>query len=402
MRNERPQKPSRLPRRAWFKLVVPLLSLAFVAAMIEAGLRLAGYDPIASATEGRAFFLAASPRPDLEYTLVPGTSGRAWGCAVSIDSLGFRDREYARRKPDGVYRILIIGDSVTFGNRLSADDTYPEQLEAMCARAGENVEVLNLGVGGYDTLNEVAFLESRGQDLDADRVVVGFCINDAGVHSANLSYVRFLERCGALVRASRLVQLVSVRFDRAAALREFETANRDDVFAERYAGRIASLDDDPEVQRMIASVDDYLEEHPRGPRLPYASWYASPDRVGRLRYAFDRLCALSTAGGYEVTVLIIPLLDEEGHAPLYDSVYAIVAHEARRAGFDVLNARDTFQAAGMERLMQIHERRPDPIHPHAGGHEMLARLLHDHLFGDGADVTAHADTQKETCRRSGR
>ena len=364
----------------WFKLVLPLGALALVVIAIEVGLRLAGYDPLRKATEGTAFFLAPSEDRDLPYVLVPHTQGRAWGCDVSVNSLGFRDREYERHKPDGVYRILVIGDSITFGNRMRVADTYPEQLEAMCAQAGARVEVMNMGVGGYDPLNEVALIERRGQELEPDHVIVGYCINDAGVQSANLSIVRFLEEQPALVRASRLVQLVGVRLDRNERARDFQESNREAVFASEYADRIRPIDDDPEVRRLIADVDDYLEAHPPGPRLPYAAWYASPARVGRVRYAFEALRDLARTGGYQVTVLIIPLLDEEGHAPLYDHVYAIVEHEARRAGFAVVNARPAFQAAGMRRLALLRGRQPDPLHPNAAGHETMARLLYDHLL----------------------
>lgn len=367
-------------RDVGFRLIVPLLAVAGVLIALEIALRVAGYDPIGRATEGTGFFLAASDDPDLAYVLVPNTGGRAWGCEVSVNSLGFRDREYERQKPDGVTRILVLGDSITFGNHMPVADTYPEQLEALCAEAGARVEVLNLGVGGYDLLDEIALLERRGQALAPDRVVVGYCINDAGVQSANLSFIRFIEQQGRLVRASRLVQLVSVRFDRAVHARDFREANREDVFARRYADRIRTLDDDPAVGALIAAVDGYLEAHPPGPRLPYAAWYASPARVGRIRYGFERLRDLAREGGYEVTVLIIPLLEEEGQAELYDRVYAIVEHEARRAGFDVLNARPAFAAAGMRDLALVREGRGDALHPNAAAHRMLARLLHDHLF----------------------
>jgi len=371
-------------RHVWFKLTVPLLALALVVLAIEVALRVAGYNPLQKATEGTGFFLAASADPDLAYVLVPDTRGRAWGADISINSLGFRDRDYDHKKPDGAYRILVIGDSITFGNRMLVADTYPEQLEAMCVEADRRVEVLNMGVGGYDPLNEVALLERRGQDLAPDRVVVGYCINDAGVQSANLSIIRFLEQQPALVRASRLVQLVSVRIDRTAQARDFQESNREDVFERRYEDRIRPLDDDPEIRELIAAVDRYIEAHPPGPRLPYASWYASTARVGRIRYAFERLRDLAAQGAYEVTVLIIPLLDEEGHAPLYDGVYAIVEHEARRVGFDVVSARPTFQAAGMQNLALLRGRHPDPLHPNAAAHEMLARLLYDHLFAKDA------------------
>ncbi|MDH3217187.1 MAG: hypothetical protein OEN01_13035 [Candidatus Krumholzibacteria bacterium] len=78
------------------------------------------------------------------------------------------------------------------------------------------------------------------------------------------------------------------------------------------------------------------------------------------------------------------MADEEDHAPLYNGVYAIVEHEARRVGFDVVSARPAFQAAGMQNLALLRGRHPDPLHPNAAAHEMLARLLYDQLFAADA------------------
>src|SRR2546430_1564409 len=48
---------------------------------------------------------------------------------VKINSLGMRDREYSVEKPKGTYRILVLGDSYTFGSGVQADETYAKLLE---------------------------------------------------------------------------------------------------------------------------------------------------------------------------------------------------------------------------------------------------------------------------------
>ena len=58
---------------------------------------------------------------------------------MKISSHGFRDQEYDIEKDVGTYRIAALGDSVTFGNRLLAEETYPEQLEALGNEAGKNL-----------------------------------------------------------------------------------------------------------------------------------------------------------------------------------------------------------------------------------------------------------------------
>jgi lysophospholipase L1-like esterase len=61
--------------------------------------------------------------------------------------LGFRDREYPVEKT-GKFRILVIGDSFTFGWGVALADTWVKQLERKLQAAGADVEVLNLGRSG--------------------------------------------------------------------------------------------------------------------------------------------------------------------------------------------------------------------------------------------------------------
>jgi hypothetical protein len=60
----------------------------------------------------------------------PAVYGRDARWTIVTNSEGYRggEREY-RARPDGVYRILAVGDSVTFGFNVDQDDTYPHRLE---------------------------------------------------------------------------------------------------------------------------------------------------------------------------------------------------------------------------------------------------------------------------------
>ena len=64
-----------------------------------------------------------------------------------INNLGFRDRDFARRKPAG-RRIAVLGDSFTYGWGLSAEQSWPKVLETRLRDAGLAVEVANLGLPG--------------------------------------------------------------------------------------------------------------------------------------------------------------------------------------------------------------------------------------------------------------
>ena len=79
-----------------------------------------------------------------------------WGdfrVTIETSSLGFRDREMAVDKPSGVFRILALGDSFTFGVGVEGNQAYPKVLETLLNRSGglgRRVEVINAGfASGY-------------------------------------------------------------------------------------------------------------------------------------------------------------------------------------------------------------------------------------------------------------
>ena len=365
--------------REWtFRIVAPVAGALTVCLVVEAGLRLFGVNPLGDVTGPRTLFLRESPHPDLEYELTPGAGG-SWGKkSIQINSHGFRDREYSLEKPSDHGRIVVIGDSITFGYGLQPEQRFPEQLESRFRDAGSKVEVLNLGVGGYDTLDEVAFLERVGLDFEPDLVVVGFCINDLGVQSVNLRTIRVLRRYGWLIRRSRLLQLLTVRVDRSGVRDEMRSLNAEDEFRRRNIERIVSLANDPELLEMMASLRRELAEDGGSGPAPYLAWYTSEPKVGKLRFSFARLVRLAEEHGFEVLVAIFPFLDERRQPGAYRLAYDLVHHEAARAGFEILELRDDFEAFGFEKLM-LQGKRPTPLHPNEDGHRIAAERLFESL-----------------------
>jgi hypothetical protein len=92
---------------------------------------------------------------------------------------GFRDRrEYAYDKAPGVFRVISLGDSHTQGFECRQDHTFSEVLERTLLRVGIKAEVMNTGISGFSTAEELAFLEAEGLKYGPDAVVLGFFAND--------------------------------------------------------------------------------------------------------------------------------------------------------------------------------------------------------------------------------
>jgi hypothetical protein len=96
---------------------------------------------------------------------------------IKINSDGFRDREYSIEKPNNTIRIIVLGDSVTFGWGINVSDT--ERMLNNDLNTTINFEVLNFGVPGFNTLEEIHLLEKKGLKYNPDVVIIGYVAGDA-------------------------------------------------------------------------------------------------------------------------------------------------------------------------------------------------------------------------------
>jgi lysophospholipase L1-like esterase len=98
-----------------------------------------------------------------------------------VNARGVRGPLVALPKPAGVYRIVALGGSTTFGHALSAAEAWPAQLERSLRDdyGYAQVEVVNLGSPGYYSLDSVVNLATRGLAHDPDLVLVYHGVNDA-------------------------------------------------------------------------------------------------------------------------------------------------------------------------------------------------------------------------------
>jgi len=105
------------------------------------------------------------------------------GCVeYRINSLGFRDEEFERDKPEGELRVLALGDSFTFGLGVQQDAVWTEVLEDRLAAVRDAaVQVVNAGFAcGALPGHYAPWLEGVGLSLLPDLVIVGLCLNDMG------------------------------------------------------------------------------------------------------------------------------------------------------------------------------------------------------------------------------
>ncbi len=100
---------------------------------------------------------------------------------VKTNRLGYRDNEYGYEKPQGIFRILVLGDSQTFGQGVERlEDTWPKKLEVKL-NAGMNskrFEVLNVSGPGWNSDTQLYELFKYGLKFDPDLVLPAYYHND--------------------------------------------------------------------------------------------------------------------------------------------------------------------------------------------------------------------------------
>ena len=202
-----PASPDRA-RRLGLDLVLAVAGLGLAAGLAEAGARLAGLSP----ERGVNPLFSWTGAQGEVWRFQPGArwSTRVGGHPVEVNAHGFRDRAFGPRRP-GVFRILVLGDSVTFGHGQPVEATYVRRLEAALAADGLRVEVLNAGIPGWSTYQQRRFYEDEGGALAPDLVLVGFVLNDVTEIQRGLIELR-------LATGMRLVRWFNWLAERSAAL----------------------------------------------------------------------------------------------------------------------------------------------------------------------------------------
>ncbi len=143
------------------------------------------------------------------YSLRPNTSGwyrKENQVFIQINSDGLRDREHQLAKPADTFRIAIVGDSYAEGLQVPLEATFWSILEKRlnsCSPKQKRVEVINFGVSGYGTAQELITLREQVWKYSPDAVLLTITTNnDITDNSPVLKRARdvpfFLNRDGKL------------------------------------------------------------------------------------------------------------------------------------------------------------------------------------------------------------
>lgn len=308
--------------------VVASVALALLGG--ECLLRIVGAPELATVQRGR---LQLSANSRLIYEPVPSLSivGETKDLEIysgTSNSLGYRDREHPRAKADGVFRVVVLGDSIAAGHGIErTEDVFPALVEKALADAARPVEVLNFGVIGYNTEQEVETLRSKALAFAPDLVVLEYCLNDRLPPEKHLiqALLEVQPKRGALPPGEvgpLLLHSALYRFVRYALL------------ASRRTQEMQSGGDTSEA-------------------------------------SLRELAGLARRDRFEVLLVVFPYL-RNAYASEYAADHDKLRHLSAELGFRHLDLRPVFQACGAAQPVELGF---DRFHPTAAGHRCAAAAI---------------------------
>ncbi len=119
---------------------------------------------------------------ELIYTLKPDTEAYFKGTSTQMfhlkaNSLGIREREIPFQKPDHLFRILLLGDSMSMGEGVELEEIYLKRLEALLeTNQIKNVETINAAIRGYGNDQELILFRRMGRRFKPDLVILAFFV----------------------------------------------------------------------------------------------------------------------------------------------------------------------------------------------------------------------------------
>ncbi|MAF64643.1 MAG: hypothetical protein CMJ84_03145 [Planctomycetes bacterium] len=260
------------------------------------------------------------------YDLHPSVEVEYKGSTLVINRWGFRDREYEKEKPPGVYRIGFLGSSHTAGigveNHETYENVFEDRLNAELATDERRFEVLNFAISGYGPLCRLATLETRALEFDLD-LMVNVGIDDLPWITKELAHAVDKE---IDVPYAELVELMAE--------------------VEVHKG----------LPRVVADN-----------RLPRIAERA-------LGWIYERAADVCEENGVATLMTFIPRPEENVARPEH---LATQLELARAAGYEVVDTADAFATEPDLPSLWIA---PWDRHPTARGHRMLADAVFDALL----------------------
>jgi len=272
----------------------------------------------------------------------------------TTNSLGFRGKEVSPQKPEGVFRIFCLGDSITFGHAVADSESYPAVLERLLnerAEGKQRFEVINAGVMGYRVFQMLGLLMTRGLSYAPDLVTVCAGANDtvkAPPHS-NPHLIRV-----SLTKQEYHAILLRLRVDLHAIVSQARKAGIGVLLMTTSAGSFFPF---PDIFKLEETMVSFAEAH-KVPLINLGEKFREVER--------KRGLVLEEEDGLQRVVSY-----QSGKRRVLKEVRYRDAANIQRISDEIYQFLDTHDVAQAQLV--------DGAHPNAPGHRFAAELMCNYL-----------------------
>jgi hypothetical protein len=340
------------------------------------------------------------------WGLNPGAHGwyrREGTSYLRINQDGFRGPDYPLRKPPGVIRVAVLGDSYVEAMQVAEDKTFTavvgRELADCPAFKGKRIEAMNFGVDGYGTAQELITLRQKVWRYSPDIVVLAiFLGNDIRNNSVMLETDQcrpfYVYRDGQFVLSGPLVDSPSYRAWCAARFdyRDLRIIGLlDNAWAAIKQGRSA-----PTIEHPVERAINYNIYKPPTDRAWRDAWQVTEGLVAQVHLEVAQHHAMFLAVTEDTGIQVWP--DSRGRKRFEETLGVSdlfypdrrIAELGRRDGFEVLTLAQPLQTYAETYHVFLHGFKNTPMgfgHWNEIGHERAGRLVAAKLCAMASSAT---------------
>lgn len=295
-------------------------------------------------------------QPNLDVTIEHhALSGRP--IRLRTNRHGFRGPEIGDKQG---FRILFLGDSITFADYLPEEETFVSLVETMARHDGRTWQTINTGVGAIDTRTELAILIEQGMALQPDMVVLCHYLNDFLP-----SPVVLPTDIPPIIRHSRLASMLWLTTTAKARTRQ----------------QAESMQEAEKEFRAALARDYTLKGQPIPPVQSEAlKWFGdwggawSPKAWALTKPHLEQLADLATRHGFTLRVVSFPAAPQVYHDPIDDAPQRQLKEICSARNIPVLDLLPVLRAARTEARLFY-----DQCHHTPAGSRVVAEAIYAYL-----------------------
>ena len=256
------------------------------------------------------------------------------GITYRLNNYGFRDHDYNQEKPEGVKRIIVLGDSFAFGEGVRQEHTFCNRLEQLLSKVGFSVEVLNFSVSGWGTRAEICYLKNMAMKFSPDLILVAYVLNDADYAGKLDVWEEFI----------RQYEKSSLRFSYLFSYTYAKTAQR--LYVKSYVENMTNF-----------SIKETYK------------WTFSFRQL-------DQGKKLADSHGVQFAVIILPFMYDLTHSHPFLPIHHMIEEHCKQSNIPVYDLLPVFIGHDYVQLW-VHSSDP---HPNEKGHKIIAKALADFVI----------------------